>query len=110
MKDSSTLEPAKLAEALKTNPEGVKKMLQHWSQGLQSVVEAAGAPRWRARRQGDQRRRRDQQLTTQINNMNEMLAVREKALQATFARLESVISQNNAQDAFLAKQAEAPKG
>lgn len=105
-----TLEPAKLTEALKTNPEGVKKMLQDWSQGLQSVVEAAGAPGGALEGRVTSDSADIKQLTTQINNMNEMLAVREKALQATFARLESVISQNNAQDAFLAKQAEAPKG
>jgi len=104
------LEPTKLAEALKTNPAGVQKMLQHWSQGLQSLVEAAGAPggALEGRVNGDSSD--ITQLTRQISNMNEMLAVREKALQATFAKLEGIISQNSARGAFLARQAEAPKG
>jgi flagellar hook-associated protein 2 len=104
------LEPTKLAEALKTNPAGVQKMLQHWSQGLQSLVEAAGAPggALEGRINGDGSD--ITQLTRQISNMNEMLAVREKALQATFAKLEGIISQNSARGAFLSRQAEAPKG
>jgi flagellar hook-associated protein 2 len=105
-----TLEPAKLAEALKTNPAGVQKMLQRWSQGLQSLVEAAGAPGGSLEARVTGEGTQITQLTSQINSMNEMLAVREKALQSTYAKLESVISQNSAQDAFLAKQTESGKG
>jgi hypothetical protein len=36
--------------------------------------------------------------------MNEMLLVREKALQATYAELESVMSQNQEQGSWLASQ------
>jgi flagellar capping protein FliD len=52
-------------------------------------------------------------LTIQINTMNEMLANREKALQATYARLEGVLSRNSAQSAWLTSQEAAlnkPKG
>ncbi len=37
-----TLDPAKLAEALRTNPAGVEQMLQQWSQNLQGLVDGCG--------------------------------------------------------------------
>jgi flagellar hook-associated protein 2 len=102
-----TLDPAKLAEAVKTNPAGVETMMRQWSAGLQKTVEDASGPggTMEARVTGDASQ--ITQLTSQISNMNEMLAHREKALQATYAELESVISQNTAQDNFLTKQAES---
>jgi hypothetical protein len=39
--------------------------------------------------------------------MNEQLALREKALQQTYAELEKVISQNNAQTQSLTRQSES---
>ncbi len=100
------LDPAKLAEAVNSDPSGASKMLQQWSQGLQSLVDAAGAPGGAidATVTGDASQ--ITRLSHQISNMNEMLAVREKALQATFAQLEAVISQNTAQGNFLASQIE----
>ena len=102
-----TLDPEKLAEAVKTNPTGVEKMLQQWSQKLQGMVEAAGAPGGaiEARVTGDTTQ--VSQLTIQINTMNEMLAQREKALQATYAKLEGVISKNSAQGDWLTEQTES---
>jgi flagellar hook-associated protein 2 len=102
-----TLDPAKLSEALKTNPAGVEKMLEQWSGGLQKTIEDTSGPggTMETRVTGDASQ--ITQLTSQINNMNEMLAHREKALQATYAELESVISQNTDQDNFLTKQAES---
>ena len=101
-----TLDPAKLAEAIKTNPAGVEKMLKQWSSGLQKTIDDSSGPggTMEARVTGDGSQ--ITQLTSQISNMNEMLAHREKALQATYAELESVIAQNTAQDNFLTKQAE----
>ncbi|HEY4809467.1 MAG TPA: flagellar filament capping protein FliD [Solirubrobacteraceae bacterium] len=102
-----TLEPAKLSEALKANPAGVQKMLQQWSQKLQTQVNDAGAPGGglEARINGDSAQ--VSQLTIQINTMNELLAHREKALQATYAALESVISRNTAQSTWLTQQEES---
>jgi flagellar hook-associated protein 2 len=102
-----TLEPAKLSEAVKANPAGVEQMLQQWSQKLQSQVNAIGAPggALEARINGDSAQ--VSQLTTQINNMNELLAHREKSLQATYAALEGVISRNTAQSAWLTQQQES---
>jgi flagellar hook-associated protein 2 len=100
------LEPSKLAEAVQSNPSGAATMLQQWSQGLQGIVNAAGAPGGAidATVTGDTSQ--ISELTHQISNMNEILAVREKALQATFAQLEAVISQNTAQGNFIASQVE----
>jgi flagellar hook-associated protein 2 len=102
-----TLEPAKLAAAVKANPAGVEQMLQQWSQKLQSQINAVGAPggALEARVNGDSAQ--VSQLTIQINTMNELLAHREKSLQATYANLESVISRNTTQSDWLTQQEES---
>jgi flagellar hook-associated protein 2 len=100
------LDPAKLASALQANPEGTKKMLQKWSISLQAtinaVAEPGGALETRANGDGEEVRAMKLRITT----MNEMLAVRQKSLEATYARLEAVISKNSAQGAWLTSQAE----
>jgi flagellar hook-associated protein 2 len=102
-----TLDPTKLAEAIKSNPEGVEQMLRQWSGNLQSMLNDAAQPggsiEVRANGDGEQVK----QLTTQINNLNELLVQREKALQATYAALEGVISRNTAQSSWLTQQSEA---
>jgi flagellar hook-associated protein 2 len=102
-----TLDPEKLTEAVKSNPAGVETMLQQWSQGLQGMVDAAGGPGGtiEARATGDGSQ--ITQLTSQIATMNEMLAQRERALQATYAQLEAVISRNTAQGDWLTSQEES---
>ncbi len=99
-----TLNPAKLKEAIETNPAGAQLMLQKWSQGLQSMVTAMAEPAGTlgARIEGDNGQINN--LTHQIATMNEMLAVRQRALQATYAKLEGVISQNSAQTSWLVSQ------
>jgi flagellar hook-associated protein 2 len=102
-----TLDPTKLSEAVRTNPAGVQTMLQQWSQKLQGLVEGVGgrggAIEARANGDGAQITR----LSSQISTMNEMLAQREKALRATYAELESVISRNTTQSAWLAEQTQS---
>jgi flagellar hook-associated protein 2 len=102
-----TLDPTKLAQAVAANPTGAQQMLQTWSQQLQSQIEVAASPggSLESRITGDGEQ--ISQLTRQISTMNEMLALREKALQATYAKLEGVISRNSAQSSWLASQAEA---
>ena len=99
-----TLNSTKLSEAVKTNPAGVQQMLEKWSQGLQSQLEEVSGPggSLEARANGDSAQ--ITQLTSQISTMNEMLAVREKALQATYAALESAISRNTSQANWLSSQ------
>jgi len=102
-----TLEPAKLAEAVKANPAGVEKMLQQWSQSLQTQVNTVGAPggALEVRVNGDGTEVTG--LASQISSMNEMLAQREKSLQRTYAELESVISRNTTQSDWLTSQEES---
>jgi len=102
-----TLEPAKLAEAVKANPAGVEKMLQHWSQSLQTQIDTVGAPggALEVRVNGDGTEVTG--LASQISSMNEMLAQREKSLQRTYAELESVISRNTTQSDWLTSQEES---
>jgi flagellar hook-associated protein 2 len=102
-----TLDPSKLSEAVETNPAGAQQMLEQWSQNLQSLVNDAGAPggALEARANGDGAQ--ITQLGSQISAMNEMLDHREKALQATYAELESVISRNTTQSDWLTQQEES---
>lgn len=101
-----TLDPAKLAEAVRADPAGVEQMLRSWSGALQGIVNAAAGPgaTIAARIDGDEAQ--VSQLGTQISAMNEMLAVREKSLQETYAHLEAVISQNSELGDWLTKQSE----
>jgi flagellar hook-associated protein 2 len=98
------LNPAKLKEAIETNPAGAQLMLQKWSQGLKGMIVAMSEPAGTlgGRIEGDAHQIAG--LTRQINTMNEMLAVRERALRATYAKLESVISQNSAKVSWLVSQ------
>ncbi len=102
-----TLDPAKLEAAVKSNPSGVAQMLEKWSSNLQELVNNAAEPggtiEVRSRGDGEQ----VTQLTTQINTLNEQLKIREKALQATYAELEAVISKNSSQSSWLTQQTEA---
>jgi flagellar hook-associated protein 2 len=102
-----TLNANKLTEAIHTNPAGVQKMLQSWSQSLQSALNSVAEPggSLEARINGDSSQ--VIQLNTQISNMNEMLALREKALQATYSQLEAVLSRNSSQSAWLTSQTES---
>ena len=102
-----TLNPTKLSEAIKANPSGVQTMLQQWSQSLQAkidnVAEAGGT--LESRITGDSSQ--VSELTLRITTMNELLVVREKSLQQTYAKLEGVIAQNNSQASWLASQSES---
>jgi flagellar hook-associated protein 2 len=100
------LDPAKLAAAVQSEPAAASKMLQQWSQGLESIVNAAGGPGGAIDATVSSETSQISELNHQINNMNEILAVREKALQATFAKLEAAISRNTAQGNFVAAQVE----
>jgi flagellar hook-associated protein 2 len=99
-----TLNPTKLSEAIKANPAAAQKMLQQWSQKLQTQLQAVAAPggSLEARVTGDGAQVTE--LTRRIATMDELLLQREKALQQTYARLEGTISNNNSQATWLANQ------
>lgn len=98
-----TFSPAKLAEAMAANPSGVSSMLEQWSGRMQSLLSAAGGPggaiESRVIGDGEQ----VTQIGVQISNMNEMLAIREKALEETFTQMEQLLSRNSAQGEALTK-------
>jgi|SRR5271154_332271 len=102
-----TLNTTKLTEAVQSNPAGVEQMLTQWSQGLQTqlngAAQAGGSMEGRVTGDATQISR----LGTQIATMNELLEVREKTLQETYAQLERAISQNTAQGQSLSSQSEA---
>lgn len=101
------LDPAKLASAIQANPEGVKEMLKGWSKNLEEVtndVANAGGP-LASRISSDEGQVNE--LKIRINSMNEILAVRQKALVATYAKLEGIINKNSAQSAWLTQQTES---
>jgi flagellar hook-associated protein 2 len=100
------LEPSKLLSALQSDPEGAKLMLQKWSQSLQGVVRAAAEPGGSIEARSTGEGSEISELKIRINTMNEMLAVRQKALEQTYAALEGVISKNTAQNNWLVGQAE----
>lgn len=99
-----TLNTAELESALKANPTGVEHMFQSWSKGFQEVVNVLAAPggTLETRISGDSTQ--VSQLTSRIAAMNEMLAVRQKALQTEFLAMERVVSQNQAQASWLSAQ------
>ncbi len=99
-----TLDTAKLEGAIGANPEGVEKMLQSWSKGFAETlnVEAAPGGTLEARIEGDSTQVAE--LTKRIATMNEMLAVRQKTLQAEFLAMEHVVAQNQAQSSWLSQQ------
>jgi len=99
-----TVNATTLANAIQSNPAGVEKMLQSWSQEFQSVVndEAQPGGSIEARITGDTSQ--ISELGRQMSTLNELLNERQKALQATYAKLEGVISQNQSQASWLASQ------
>ncbi|MGH2854404.1 MAG: flagellar filament capping protein FliD [Solirubrobacteraceae bacterium] len=99
-----TVNTAQLESAIQANPTGVEKMLQSFSQGFAQLVNVNAAPggSLEARISGDSIQ--TSELGTRIANMNEMLAVRQKALEVEFAALEKVMSQSQAQSSWLSSQ------
>lgn len=102
-----SFEPAKLLAAMTANPAGVSSMLEQWSGRMQSLLNTAGGPGGaiEARVNGDAEQ--ITQIATQIANMNEMLAIREKSLEQSFSQMETLINESNAAAASLTKQTEA---
>jgi flagellar capping protein FliD len=101
-----TLEPSKFASVLAANPAGVKEMLQKWSLGLQNVVRQSAAPGGVLESRINGEGTEISELKSRISTMNEMLAVRQKALEQTYAALEGIISKNSAQSSWLTNQTE----
>jgi flagellar hook-associated protein 2 len=99
------LDPSKLAASLQANPESAKLMFRQWSTNLNQVINSVAEPgaSLESRINGDTDQVRS--MKERIATMNAMLAVRQKALEQTYARLESVISKNTATGNWLTEQA-----
>ncbi len=99
------LDPSKLAASLQANPESAKLMFRQWATNLNSVVNSVAEPgaALESRINGDTGQVRA--MKERIATMNAMLAVRQKSLEMTYARLESVLSKNSATGSWLTEQA-----
>jgi flagellar hook-associated protein 2 len=99
-----TVNTAQLESAIEANPAGVQEMLQSWSQGFQNLVNTDAGPggSLEARISGDSAQ--TSELTSRIATMNEMLAVRQKALQTEFAAMEQIVAQSKSQSSWLTSQ------
>jgi flagellar hook-associated protein 2 len=93
-----------LEAAISSNPNGVKAMLQSWSNSFAATVNTVAAPGGSIdlRIQGDTSELGD--LTNQISDLNAMLADRQTALQAQFAAMETALQQSQTQSNWLSGQ------
>ncbi len=100
------IDPTKLASGVLGNPEGAKLMFRQWATAFNGVVNEMAEPggTLESRINGDNTEVRN--MKTRISTMQEMLAVRQHALEQTYARLEGVISKNTATGSWLTEQSE----
>ena len=98
------LDPAKLAKAIQENPEAAKTMMQKWATGFKKTVEAVSGPSGAltTRIEGDSEQVRE--MKVRIATMNDMIQVRQRALEQTYAQLEAIMSRNSAQSSWLSSQ------
>ena len=99
------LNTARLAKAIAEHPGEAGTMMQQWSLSFAKVVRnASGAGgSLETRINGEEGQIRDMRL--RVSTMNRMLLVRQKALEQTYAQLETIISRNSAQSSWLTSQA-----
>jgi flagellar hook-associated protein 2 len=99
------LDTTKLAKAVQENPSGAATMMQQWSLSFSKIVRDVASPggSLEARITGEESQIREMKL--RVATMNEMLTVRQKALEQTYAQLEEIISRNSTQGAWLTSQA-----
>jgi flagellar hook-associated protein 2 len=99
-----SIDTTALNNAIQSNPDGVKAILQSWSNSFASVVNAEAAPggSMDARINGDSSE--ISHIGDQISNLNTMLSARQTALQAEFAALESTLGGLQSQESWLSQQ------
>ena len=98
------LDTTKLAKAISEHPSEAATMMQQWSLSLSKNVRDFAGPggSLEDRINGDGSQIREMRL--RVATMTQMLAVRQKALEHTYAQLESIISRNTAQSSWLTSQ------
>jgi flagellar hook-associated protein 2 len=101
------IDTVKLESAIKTNPAGVRKVLEGWATGFQAQLKAEIQPggTLETRINGDNTQAAE--LTAHMTLMQEMLEVRQRSLREQFTALEGVMAQNQAQSSWLASQMNA---
>jgi len=99
-----TIDTTALNNAIQSNPNGVKAVLQSFSNSFAGIVNAEAAPGGAldARLQGDSTEESD--LGNQIDDLNSALSDRQTALQAEFANLESTMSSYQSEGSWLTQQ------
>jgi flagellar hook-associated protein 2 len=99
-----TIEEATLQEAIKTNPEGVQKMLEGWGARFKKTVEAyaGGTGSMEARVKGDEAQAI--YMTGRITALEEALAIRQHTLETQYVGLEVAMRKASSQSSFLAGQ------
>ncbi len=104
MEGELTVNTAELTKAIQTNPAGVEKMLQSWGQSFQKLIDVNAEPGGSLDARITGEGTRISELGQQITTMNEMLAVRQKSLQAEYLAMERVVQQNQSESAWLSSQ------
>ncbi len=99
-----TLNTAQLESAIGSNPAGVEKMLQSFSKSFNALVNADAGPGGTLEMRATVDNEQVSELGARITMMNEMLAVRQKTLQAEFAAMEKVVQANRSQSTWLSAQ------
>jgi flagellar hook-associated protein 2 len=100
-----TLNTATLAKAISEHSSEAGHMMQQWSLSMSKVIRNASGPggSLETRLGGEETQLREMKL--RVSTMSQMLLVRQKALEQTYAQLETIISRNSAQSSWLTSQA-----
>lgn len=99
-----TLEVGKLEEALQSNPEGVRKMLEGWTGSFKSSLETFSGPGGTFASQLTGEESQVSYMGTQITTLTETLELRQHTLEARYTALEVALQKYNSQSTWLAGQ------
>lgn len=101
-----TLETAKLEEALKTDPEGVRKMLEGWTKSFQKTLETFSGPGGTLASQLQSQESQVSFVGTQITLLTETVELRQKNLEETYTALEVSLQKLSSQSSSITRQFE----
>ncbi len=99
-----TVNTTELAKAIQTNPAGVEQMLDRWGQSFQKLVNANAEPAGAIETRITGEASRLAEMGEQITTMNELLAVRQKSLQAEYLAMEKAVQESQSQGTWLTSQ------
>jgi flagellar hook-associated protein 2 len=99
-----SLDEATLREALESNPEGVRKMLEGWTASFRQNIESYSGPGGTIAQQLQSDESQVGYIGTQINSLTETLQLRQQNLEARYSALEVTLQRYNSQSSWLAGQ------